>query len=262
MATSQPDQTGAALRKITMSADQSASLDTGKLHAADFNKLSEEDKERVRSTESFLDALEANINSDLVSVPVFDMYGNITKETRLMSMSQAMQGVVRIGNTPQPVPEPRSDDGAHSDALRQFEKAKQGFLGASTCKHEAAHAVPVTAMPTTSLPENLGLEFLKDPPSPPSQSVKLQLTGSVKFSTMMNCHTYAITDHVVVLVTDSRIKGEIIDISLEDPTTQATLVVGETGIKIYPPIPVILTYDIGVLRHFIFIRKHESALLE
>jgi len=53
-------------------------------------------------------------------VPVFDMYGNITKETRLMSMNQAMQGVVRMGNTPQSLQEPPSDDGTHSDALRRL----------------------------------------------------------------------------------------------------------------------------------------------
>jgi hypothetical protein len=243
-----------------MSADQSASLETGKLHAADFNKLSEEERERVWSTESFLDALEANINSDLVSVPVFDMYGNITKETRLMSMSQAMQGVVRTplgGNTLQAESEPKSGDSAHSDALCRFEEAKKGLEQ----NHEAAHAVPAT--PAVSLPTNLGLEFLTDPPSQPSNTVKLQLSGPVKFGTTMNCHTYAITDHVVVLVTDSRVKGEIIDISLEDSSVEATLVFDEqTKIDVYPPIPVILTYDIGVLRHFIFIRKHTAALVE
>jgi hypothetical protein len=244
-----------------MSADQSASLDTGKLHTADFNKLSEEEQERVRSTESFLDALEANINSDLVSVPVFDMYGNITKETRLMSMSQAMQGVVRTplgGNPLQVESEPKSGDSAHSEALCRFEEAKKGLAD----KHEAAHAVPMKAAPATSL-EHLGLAFLADPPSQPSKTVKLQLSGPVKFGTTMNCHTYAITDHVVVLVTDSRVKGDIIDISLEDASVEATLVFDEqTKIEVYPPIPVILTYDIGVLRHFVFIRKHPAALLE
>jgi len=242
-----------------MSADQSASLETGKLYAADFNKLSEENQERVRSTESFLDALEANINSDLVSVPVFDMYGNITKETRLMSMNQAMQGVVRMGTPPQSSQELPSDDGTHSDALRRFEEAKKGFLETNIEKHEGTHAVPSTAIPASSLPETLGLNFLTDPPSPPSQSVKLQLSGLVKFATTMNCHTYAITDHLVVLITDSRVKGEIIDIALEDSSVQAALVFDEqTKIDVYPPIPVILTYDIGVLRHFIFIRKHEG----
>jgi hypothetical protein len=234
-----------------MSADQSASLETGKLHAADFNKLSDEEQERVRSAESFLDTLEANINSDLVSVPVFDMYGNITKETRLMSMSQAMQRVVRTGNTLQAESEPKSGDGVHSDALHRFEEAKKELEH----KHETAYAVPTT--PATSLPINLGLEFLTNPPSPPSQSVKLQLSGPVKFGTTMNCHTYTLTDHVVVLVTDSRVKGEIIDISLEDSSVEATLVFDEqTKIDVYPPIPVILTYDVGVLRHFIFIRKN------
>jgi len=242
-----------------MSANQGASIETGKLYAADFNKLSEEERVRVHSTESFLDALEANINSDLVSVPVFDAYGNITKETRLMSMSQAMQGVVHSTpgtSTPPSGYEPKSGDDAHSEALKKFEEAKKGLEQKSTEKHEAAHAMQAAAASANTL-AHLGLEFLSDPPSPPSQSVKLQLSGPVKFGTTIHCHTAAITDHLIVLVTDSRVKGEIIDISLEDSSALATLIFDEqTKIDVYPPIPALLTYDIGVLRHFLFIRKH------
>jgi hypothetical protein len=55
------------------------------------------------------------------------------------------------------------------------------------------------------------------------------------------------------------VKAEIIDISLEDQDVQATLDLPEgPSVEVYPPIPAILTYDVGVLRHFIFIRRNQQ----
>ena len=79
----------------------------------------------------------------------------------------------------------------------------------------------------------------------------------MKFTTAMSCHVTAINDQLVVLVVDNRVKSEIIDISLEDTSIEATLIFeDDEKIDIHPPIPIVMTYDIGVLRHFVFIRKH------
>ena len=113
-----------------------------------------------------------------------------------------------------------------------------------------------TAAPSVILP---GLEFLTTPPSQPLKAVKLQLSGPMKFTTAMSCHATAINDQLVVLVVDNRVKSEIIDISLEDTSIEATLIFeDDEKIDIHPPIPIVMTYDIGVLRHFVFIRKHSG----
>ena len=107
----------------------------------------------------------------------------------------------------------------------------------------------------STLPAQLGLDFLTDPPSLPEKTVRLHLSGKMKFSTVLNCHAYIVHDAVVVLVADKRIKSDIIDISLDDPEIQTELILDDgSKIAIYPPIPGILTYDIGVLRHFVFVR--------
>ena len=75
----------------------------------------------------------------------------------------------------------------------------------------------------------------------------------------MNCHAVVINDQFVVLVLDNRVKTEIIDISLEDKTIEATLILdNEEKIDVHPPIPIVITYDVGVLRHFVFIRKYSE----
>ena len=79
----------------------------------------------------------------------------------------------------------------------------------------------------------------------------------------MCCHTFAVNDQLAVLVVDNRVKSEIIDLSLEDSSVEAALIF-EDGkkIDIFPPIPAAMTYDIGVLRHFVFIRKYEDEVFE
>jgi hypothetical protein len=104
--------------------------------------------------------------------------------------------------------------------------------------------------------KDFGLEFLSNPPSAAEITVKLQLSGPVKFSTTLNCHAYVIAEKIVVLVTDGRVNDKILDIELENADVNAALIFDDqTIIDIYPPVPEILTYSLGVLRHFILIRK-------
>jgi hypothetical protein len=106
--------------------------------------------------------------------------------------------------------------------------------------------------------KSLGLEFLTDPPSLPQKSVQLQLRGLVRFSTVIKCHDVVVSGQFAVLVVDTRVLPEAIDLSLEDANADVTLITETELIPVHPPVPSIMYYDVGVLRHFLFIRKQEE----
>ena len=85
----------------------------------------------------------------------------------------------------------------------------------------------------------------------------MQLSGPVKFATTIECHAVVITDKIVVLVVDRRVKEEIFEMTLEDTDAKITLTYEGDVLDVYPP--PLVTYDLGVLRHFIFIRKISRA---
>jgi len=70
----------------------------------------------------------------------------------------------------------------------------------------------------------------------------------------------SVTVLLLVPVTDTRIKSEVIDLALEDASVETTLITETDVISIYPPIPSVITYNIGVLRHFVFIRKADEIM--
>jgi len=226
--------------------------------------------EAIQKAEKILDDIEKDITSDLVTIPVLDQWGFPTGKTKLVSMSTDFEEIRRVSEAMNVEPEDQiSEDEDPFLALEQkFAREKQILEERRNAAGQQVE-LPTSVQSKTPTPANTGsqtvtlqgtgLEFLTNPPSPPAKAVKLQLSGAVKFAASMYCHTFTGNDQLVVLVVDSRTKAEIIDLTLEDPAVEAALIF-ESGEKfdVYPPIPAVLTYDIGALRHFVFIRKHEN----
>ena len=176
-----------------------------------------------------------------------------TGKVREVSLSQGFSDIQQVSDAMNPT-EADAAIPRNADVLvklgEKIERSKQ-----NTAMPHTMSTSQVAASQTVPLPA--GLEFLTTPPSPPTKTVKLQLSGPMKFVTSMACHTFAVNDQLVVLVVDNRIKAEIIDLSLEDQSIEAELILdGGERISVYPPVPAVMTYDIGVLRHFVFIRKY------
>lgn len=104
--------------------------------------------------------------------------------------------------------------------------------------------------------ESFGIPFLKASPVMPSRTVKIQLSGPIKFSASMACHEVIVHDLMIVVIVDKRVKEEVLDISIDNSEINTSLVM-EDGMEycIEPPIPTIISYDVGVIRHFVFIRR-------
>jgi len=229
---------------------------------AEFKKLSAASKRVVRAAEQAMANIDAEIMSDTVRVAVTDASG-MPLGYRITTINDPHGGVF-VPNDPEEdelfpsVEETFTQIPAEQLGVDPFLKRAQLFDEQRKTAGQLQPAPNPNDTPQMSNLEHLGLGFLTDPPSLPTQTVKLQLSGQMKFGATLNCHTLAVNDHVVVLVTDKRVKEEIIEISLDDPEITAELVLGEgEKIAVYPPVPGILTYDIGVLRHFVFIRKNE-----
>ena len=219
------------------------------LTTQEFNKLPAKERAVVKAAEHVLANIEADIESDRVCLPVTDMYGNplpgMSHSTNLNGAMQAMQAFLSAASQ-----EEEEEEEPLLAIGQKIEKDTQEFLQQKTAPQPAMK-------PSISSYEQLGLDFLTDTPSLPTKTVKLHLSGPVKFGTSLDCHALAMNDQVVVLVTDKRIKPEIIDLSFDDPDVKVELQLDEEQrIEVYPPVPQILTYDIGALRHFVFIRKY------
>jgi len=216
----------------------------------EFNRLPAKEKAVVKAAEKVLTDIEDDIESSRVCLPVNDMYGNplpgMAHSTTLNGAMQAMQAFLSSA-----AQEEEEEPAEPLLAMGQkIEQAAQEFLQQKT-------APQPTMKPAAASYDHMGLDFLTDTPSLPTKTVKLHLSGPVKFGTSLNCHALAVNDQIAVLVTDKRIKPEIIDLSFDDPDVKVALQLDEEQrIAVYPPVPQILTYDIGVLRHFVFIRKY------
>jgi hypothetical protein len=184
-----------------------------------------------------------------VEIPELDPIGFPTGVTRIVRLSQPQ---TEEENT---VDFSTGEDTDFNDT--NYDRSLQRLKEAETAMNQPPNIPRTPAAAAASEPfDNLGLNFLSTPPSQPTVSIKLGLSGPVKFRTALSCHYCAVTDSLVVLVVDSRVKKELIDLSLEDAEVEATLVLDDTVISVYPPVPNVLTYDVGVLRHFLFIRKN------
>jgi len=213
----------------------------------------EENKRTVRRAENVLDNIEKDIMSDMVVVPVLDEKGYPTGTTRLVSMQSDIRALQ------QPALAQHTKAAAGGEVLLALEQsmaeAKATYASPSTVPAETAKPEVISPMQHTLSLDHLGLGFLTDPPSLPACSVRLQLEGPMKFSTAIQCHAFIVTEQFVILVTDTRVKADVIDIVLEDAEIEATLITETEIIPVLPPVPFVITYSIGVLKHHLFIRK-------
>jgi len=198
-----------------------------------------DNKGSAQVAERLIGSIEADVMSDQVTVPIVDpVTGFPTGHTRTVKLADYMARMPQIyaGLTEmagENTIEASADPIAMAD---RFEKRVVEKATPETAVAPAAKTAPQVA-PVISLDE-FGLGFLTTPPSVPDKTVKLQLSGPMKFSTALCCHTFTVSEQVIVLVADSRVKSEIIDLSLEDASVEAALLF-EDGekINIYPPVP-------------------------
>jgi len=246
---------------------QGGSYDSGVAkEIAEVSSWHPDNKKSAQVAERLVGSIEADIMSDLVTVPIVDpVTGFPTGHTKVVAMSDYAPMIPQIYNNLLRMEAAGATDEsvdpmvamADQFATRRVAEPVTPEMTASPGVPVANTVLPVPVAPVVSL-DAFGLGFLTTPPSLPDKTVKLQLSGPMKFSTALCCHTFAIGEQVIVLVADSRVKSEIIDLSLEDASVEAALLF-EDGEKmdIYPPVPGVITYDVGVLRHFVFIRKYE-----
>jgi hypothetical protein len=231
--------------------------------AAAGSDLFEENLQRVIQREAFLSNIEDDILSDKVEYAVCDASGVIRGTGEILSVNE-IPTATPIRNLKA---DARISDEEAMVALEEKMAAERETWN-SQKQHPVTTSMPIKrelaphpvvtsstpAVPTISL-ESLGLGFLTTPPSLPAKSVKLQLSGQMKFSTTIPCHEFAVTDHFVILILDKRVKADAVDLALEDASIETTLITETDIIPVYPPSPALISYDFGVLRHFVFIRK-------
>jgi len=220
--------------------------------------LSPEERASVKTAEQVLTHIEEGIMDDSVTVQGYGMGGYPVAYTT--SLSDALAQVAELQNAT--VEEEKPEEDPFPGLGKKIEREKQEASQVKPIPVQQSYLLPLPGSSVPPLPADdfgrFGLGFLTTPPTPPAKTVKLRLYGPMKFSTSLDCHTFNVTDQVVVLVTDKRAKPEVIDLSFDDPEMRVELQMGENqSIEVYPPVPQVLTYDIGVLRHFVFIRKHE-----
>lgn len=214
-------------------------------------KFFKENKATALKAEEALRNIEEDITSDLVTVPIMDANGMPTGEYRVVSMTTGAE-VSRGSELQNDEVDPLLTMG------ELIQKEKEVYDQATQAPPTLQKSTPA-ATRTASL-EHLGLGFLTDPPSLPTRTVKLQLAGPVKFGASIQCHDFVVTDQFVILVTDKRIKPEAVDLALEDSSLETLLITENEIISVHPPVPSICTYDVGVLRHFVFIRKASESI--
>jgi len=240
---------------------------TDTLSSAEFieaAKLHPSNKQSIQQSEKRLDDIEAGVMSDEIILTIADPISGLPIGARKVRMSDSIAAIHNIHAQLKEADAIEAGGDENDDsflaASEQFEKAVK-MIGEISSPSKAPtppqpSSIPPKTAPTISL-ESLGLEFLTTPPSLPDKSVKLQLSGPMKFTATITCHASVVSDSLVVLVVDSRVKSEIVDISADGQDIEAALIF-EDGeiIDVYLPI---MTYDVGVLRHFAFIRKYNST---
>jgi hypothetical protein len=109
--------------------------------------------------------------------------------------------------------------------------------------------------------KTLGLDFLSSVPQPPSVSVTLNFSGPVRFKFPIPCHKVVVTDQLIALVSDKRVRAaeSDIDIGADASLIRSDILLPDgTSFHVIAPIPRVISFDIGVLRCVIFIRLPED----
>ena len=112
-----------------------------------------------------------------------------------------------------------------------------------------------------NLLKEFGLDFLRTQATIPDQPVQICCTGLVTFQVPFPCHKIIQTDSLVVLVTDTRGTGiyREMDFKMDPKTVQVELLCFEqTVIPILPPVPNTVSFELGVLRFTLFLKRRSN----
>jgi len=106
--------------------------------------------------------------------------------------------------------------------------------------------------------DRLGLDCLRTVPTMPTQVIQVCCSGLVTFQVPFPCHKIVQTESLIVLVTDKRSTPSFqeMDFQLDRDTVEVALVGPNLGRQpIFPPVPRTISFEIGVLRCTIFLRR-------
>jgi len=110
--------------------------------------------------------------------------------------------------------------------------------------------------------DQLGLDCLRTVPAMPTQLVQICCSGLVTFQVPFPCHKIVQTESLIVLVTDKRSTPSFqeMDFQLDRDTVGVSLVGPGLGRQpIFPPVPRTVSFEIGVLRCTVFVRRFPTG---
>ena len=152
-----------------------------------------------------------------------------------------------------------SGDVSVEDAMAQMTGSAQH--GPPRPQRAAATALAVSHQVQTSLDEAfrlLGFDFLHAEPTLPDKHVQLAFSGLTSFQVPLICHAIVQTDAIVILATDKRSVPEWqeMNFNVDRDNIQAALVCPDkTSIPIVAPIPRTVSFEIGLLRCTLFVKR-------
>jgi hypothetical protein len=159
----------------------------------------------------------------------------------------------------------------HGPAQGQIDDI-DAFLSGDMSIDEAMTAIvgpskpmPPVPMPAATHPTSpndalrlLGLDFIQPVPSMPGKHVQLSFTGPITFQVPLVCHEIICTDSLVILVTDKRSvpASNEMDFGVDRDSVQASLLFPDkTVVLIVAPVPRTVSFEIGILRCTLFVKR-------
>jgi hypothetical protein len=176
---------------------------------------------------------------------------------------QRVHGGAELFDTPPPAGSaalpPALPQGFPSNQPLQAINPEPPLIDYQTTQRTQKTAVSPMSSNLNQLFSELGLEFLASPQTPPNIAVKICFSGPIRFTIPVLCHKLVVTDQMVVLISDKRQReGMEMDFGIENPEIQTELLLpDQQRISVITMAPKALSFDIGVLRCFLFFRSDE-----
>lgn len=148
-----------------------------------------------------------------------------------------------------------SGDVSIDDAMERFDS---GHARSSVSVTQTASQAAMPAEPLPAGVSQLGLDFIKSHSAMPDQQVQICFTGPASFQVPIFCHKMIVTEALIVLVTDRRAVpvSQEMDFRLERNGCEAALRGPDQSVyPIVPPVPRTVSFELGILRCTLFVRK-------
>lgn len=146
-----------------------------------------------------------------------------------------------------------SGDVSVDDAYAAFRDTGPGPHGAT-----GPPAVPGTPDALADCLRLLGFEFLHATAGMPDRHVRICFSGVANFQVPTTCHKVVLTDSIVLLVTDTRSVPvfQEMDFQVDRRSVETVLVCPDNSvIPIVAPVPRTVSFEIGILRCTLFVRR-------